>query len=314
MRTGRLTIESFHELQADFAHALAWIRSLGGHTENTRFAVLNDDIDAMVRAFETQDIGKFADNLEHKSGIYSLLEAQDLVRINQAYEQHRDVDALRERLERVSAGPRSGVMEPPTGSADGRNILAELTWGAMLEAGGYETSLGFDPDILQVLPKAGHHPEEAISWEVKRPLGPTGIDGVVRKGRTQIVQAMTGAKDVGGRPLRGGCIVVFLDHVLGRQKVIVTDHPADLQAMLRSASIDWYDKHRRLIHRRAARAGVIGVVLYWRPLAFFKNPDGATIPVGCTQLTIDDTLPTAVEEDHALLRGIIDKIRSPQRP
>lgn len=284
--------------------AVAWVKSMG--VPPGRFDQLLDDLGQMERAFKTGEPGRLTEPLEHRATMIAVVESLDLIQIHRAF-RGREEDELRRRLAKGATGPRSGSTETSEKHAGGRNVLAELSWAAALRMNGASTELDPRADVVSLLEGRGESSKPpAVVWEVKRPLSFSSLENIVVKAARQV-------RDIVATPhekfdLLGGCVVVSLDHA--PLPGLVDAHSTDVIGPAMEVAIKKFGWERMSTWLKAAKTGVVGVVLRWRPMARVPYAGNVLVPFGCEQVAFIPVRPerpphaVAVAQTIMNLRGM----------
>lgn len=123
---------SMAHLAARFDAALEWLRDSGVRVDAGRMRVIRDDL-AMVVGLPAGHREPLLDADERRV-LASLTDAADLGRIHKQYA-GRETAPFIDRLAGFASGPPPGEPEGE-GSTKKRDVLAELSWGSLLGAGG----------------------------------------------------------------------------------------------------------------------------------------------------------------------------------
>lgn len=252
-------MQSYEELDQKFARTISWLDELGIRVRNTRFEKIQKDIKKFINVAKTDNTGRFSNEDDYISGVYSLIEASDFINIYEVY-QNKIGDNLLKTLRIAVKGHHAGIDETNKDNK-ARNALAELSWGALLEKYNYSTSHEFRPDILQYLDNKHNN---SIIWEVKRPLSTKKLLKCLKKGTSQINEALHDNVNIGkARPL-GGCIVVFVENILGPYRaLIVGSDYSRMDSLVKLELENWWSENRPE-SKTYWKPGVLGVVLWWR--------------------------------------------------
>lgn len=306
---------TFREVHQEVIAARAWADAVlvgagFSPTAGSRLDQLERDIDAMAVASETKDVGQFSDSEQYKAGVYSLLEGRDFARIHQTFLGH-ETPGLAKRLDLAVRGPRAGIDETAANS-EARNCLAELSWAALVKVSGFnvdiesDPTLASDPDVvlLMTTPQARY----GMTWEVKRPTSTLRVEDRLKDGARQVRRTFQTGK-VAEAVSVGGVVVLVMDYVIGARPVVLADSPPAAEALMFNRLKLWWDINEKVIRKSAKKEGVLGVVLWWRPLGIVGNELGIRIPYECTQLLFDDRLGNGEALEAA--RAIVHKLRWP---
>ena len=286
---------TFRQVHQEVVAARAWadavlIGARFSPTAGSRLDQLERDIDAMALSSETKDIGQFSDGEEYKAGVYSLLEGRDFTRIHQTFLGH-ETPGLARRLDLAVRGPRAGIDETAANS-EARNFLAELSWAALLKISGFavdiesDPTLASDPDVVILMTAPGAR--YGMTWEVKRPTSVARVEDRLKDGARQVRRAFQTGR-VADAVGVGGVVVLVMDYVIGPRPVVHADTPAAAEKVMLDRLKLWWSLNERIIRKAAKKEGVLGVVLWWRPLGIVGNEHGVRIPFECTQLLFDST-------------------------
>lgn len=277
-------------LERLYLDALMWLRANGVSTQG-RF----DSTQKMLRQLKTLGALSAQQRVERSDEFAGALrarhEAADLVRVHQQYG-GRPSPALFARLKRARKGPVAGVCESAT-AVHGRNLMAELGWGAVLESCGFHTCLEHDTDVLQVerLPA-----ELVFAWEVKRPSSASSLSRRCREGRDQIDKACSGEINKGFADADAGLLVVVLDRLVPVVPALATPRAADeVMSILAETVKTWVKVHRGRLHAANSR-NCLGVVVWLRTLGLLQKPDGVTIASECSQIHFEGFRPQTTDD------------------
>lgn len=262
-------MQTYEELNKKFTQAISWLDELGIRVRHSRFEKIQKDIRNFINSAKTTNTVRFSNEDDYVSGIYSLIEARDFVNIYEVY-RNKIGDKLLRTLSIAVKGRHAGNIETSSNNK-ARNALAELSWGALLEKHNYSTTHEFRPDILQYI-DTKH--QKSIIWEVKRPLSIKNFVKCLKDGSSQIKKAFQGNVNIGQAKPIGGCIVVFVENLLGPYKsFIVGSDYTKMDLLVQKELKNWWSKNRPS-HKTYRKPGVLGVVLWWRLLG--KNIKDST--------------------------------------
>ena len=319
------TIEAMHtaefipeQLLSDYRDTLGWIESLGVRVQGTRLRAVERHIVAFLQATESPDSGAMDSTLSTRATIESLYDAADLCRVRQAFGSERGLGLIG-RLERTARGPEPGADESARNN-DARNILAELTWGAILTTGGIRPHLDGEADLAHTFvvveePSVAPFVAKylAASWEVKRPFSADGLQRCLKRGADQVAKAVAGkTQAVEGVQTFGGFIVVFLDHIPpGGLPLVRADSLGTAAHGTGELLAQWIKRHTALL-RRYRRDGVHSFVFVWRPFGLIGT-DHPTLAQVMQVTTWRPPAPShtareSVLQHHQLGDGILDHL------
>ena len=268
-----------------------------------RFDQLVDDLGQMERAFKTGEPGRLTEPLEHRATMIAVVESLDLIQIHRAF-RGREEDELTRRLAKGATGPRSGGMEASEKHAGGRNVLAELSWAAVLRLNGVIAELDPRADVISLMEgRRESSKPPAVVWEVKRPLSFDSLENIVVKAARQVRDIVAGPHEK--FDLLGGCVVVSLDHA--PLPGLLDAHSTDVIGAAMEVAIREFGWERMSTWLKADKAGVLGVVLRWRPMARVPYAEkNVLVPFGCEQIAFIPVRPERPPHAEAVARTIMN--------
>lgn len=263
---------NIRRVRDEYAEALAWLESLGVRraADDDRYAHIAGALGSIDRSVPSL-AEAWARRDERISVFESRREASDLIRVHQAYGT-RDSVELRHRLRRSRGGP--GAPEAETADVgDARNMVAELSWGALLEESGFATSVDTGVDVLWTLPLLGGQ-SLRVACEVKRVHSERKLGDNISKAAEQIERAVeAGVAD-------GGLVVVVVDRLLDRDlygQIAAGQDEGSIKALVGSRIREFAEAHRDALEGGRGRKGVVGVRLWWRVLAVAEKADRSPV-------------------------------------
>lgn len=250
---------SYLELFEKFSSSIDWLNTIGVRVNNTRFDFIKTDLSDLLEVAKNRDLGRFKNEDDYVTGVYSLIEANDFINVHDAFK-NRIGPNLINTLNIAVKGKKPGVKENQYNNK-ARNALAELSWGALLEKSKYSTSTEFEPDIVQFI-----NPNDSIIWEVKRPLSKKQLLKRLKEGTSQINKAFSSKTQFNSTIPIGGCVVIFVENIIGSDPaVIFGGNNIAMDRKVRNELQLWWKQYRP-DKMRYWKPGVLGVVLWWRLL------------------------------------------------
>lgn len=302
---------TFEELRKDYADACAWLARLGVKVGGSRFASTAAYVDLMVDSWRAQDASLFQRDPELRTGIYSLIEARELVEIHHTF-QGAESPGLRKRLKDASKGPDAGVNESGN-DGSGRDFLAEVYWAALLRRAGARVHLPSDsnaPDVVQDRVLRPKRPGGLV-WEVKRPRGPGSVRGAIEKAAEQIGRAKRGEKPA-GVPVLAGVPVIFVDYAIPDWPVIFGSNQESVRQQAADFLRNWAVDRKAEAKFYAPDASIAGIIYVWRPLGVCPLPGGERSAVQqVIQVQRDADVGAAARRARRVVGRIITKMRPP---
>lgn len=265
---------TFEELNAEYAAACAWLVSLGVPVKGTRYDAIGANVDLFLESYRAQDASLFERDPEMRTGVFSLIEAREIIEIHQTFRGEVS-PGLRQRLIAASKGPDAGITEVGN-EGSGRDFLAEVVWAALLRRTQADVVLPSDsnaPDVVQRIPEVGRKRPLGLVWEVKRPRGPNSVRGALEKAADQIRKARTGEKPSGTEVL-AGVPVIFMDYAIPEGLLVRGISQEDARHKAGEFLRLWAYERREEVQLYLDNDAVASVIYVWRPLGVCPLPGG----------------------------------------
>lgn len=207
-------------------------------------------------------------------------EASDLIRIHEMFQGPGDEEVLREKFAKHTRNITGSLLDTPQDDM-GRDLIAELSYGALLRHAGHATDHSCGTDILLRFPLLAGQ-QQVFAIEVKRAKSEKQIGAKVAHGAEQIEKAMRGEPDF-AHPygtLEGGAVVLICDRLIDDTHDVPLAPPMDERDALPylSARIDAFRQaNLTRLDAGRGRTHVFGVNLLWKPMLLTRRPDGSPI-------------------------------------
>jgi hypothetical protein len=268
-------IRDIETLKRQFEIAANW---LGGHLRlelPTWMHGVLPALDKIKSADRLTEDEIYARRKEFEEALFVRQEASDFIRIHDQFSGGADDDVIKEKFKHIKNTSASVLDEPADSKA--RNILTELSFGAMIRKAGFCTDHSYDSDILWFIPEFGRR-HTVYSVEVKRPSSIKQIATRVNQGADRIGWAVnrnhpTFNKDC-PHEVAGGVIVLCCDRYLVRiPDDFYAPKPEDeAKRQVADALATFENEHWDAIRAAYSTMCVYGVRLWWRPIVRMWHP------------------------------------------
>lgn len=216
---------------------------------------------------------------ELDEALYLRHEVSDFIRIHDRFSGPEDADVVRQKFKHVRRTSRSVLDEDTDGMP--RNLVAELSFGAMLRNAGYRTDHSFDSDMLWFIPGIIGHPPEVYSVEVKRPSSIGKLGQNVAKGAEQVQKAVDRTDPAWNRGcphgVVGGVVVVVCDRLIPRvhdPSFYMPQAVGDAMALMEDVIKSFAEQNEEALLAGYSFPATYGVRLWWRSLVRTEHPSG----------------------------------------